>query len=321
MKRFFAIGALFIGFGIILFAIVMSFNQWDFSILGSASFETNTHEITEDFSTISIECDTEDVKILPAEDGISKVVCFEEKNQRHGVAISEGKMSIKVVDERKWYEYISIYSPASTVTVYLAQSEYDSLFIKSSTGDVEISNGFTFRSIDISASTSDVENYSSATESMKIQLSTGDITVENASAGSLSLKVSTGHVTLTGISCSGDVDIEVGSGKTEMSDVKCANLISTGGTGDITMNNLVAAQKINITRGTGDVRFEDSDALEVEIKTSTGDVKGTFLTEKVFIVNTSTGKIKVPESVSGGKCKVTTGTGDVKISIRVFTKE
>ena len=41
-----------------------------------------------------------------------------------------------------------------------------------------------------------------------------------------------------------------------------------------------------------------------------------FLTEKIFIAKTDTGEIKVPETTSGGKCKITTDTGDIKIEIK-----
>ena len=63
------------------------------------------------------------------------------------------------------------------------------------------------------------------------------------------------------------------------------------------------------------MRLEDCDAGELLISTDTGDVHGTLLTEKIFLVRSSTGEIHVPETVSGGKCKITTSTGDIHIEI------
>ena len=88
-----------------------------------------------------------------------------------------------------------------------------------------------------------------------------------------------------------------------------------GDTGDVNMTNLIATRKITIERSTGDISFDRCDASELEVKTSTGDVIGTLLTEKVFITRSSSGKIDVPETITGGKCKVTTSTGDIKIKI------
>ncbi len=72
---------------------------------------------------------------------------------------------------------------------------------------------------------------------------------------------------------------------------------------------------MSIQRNTGSVKFNKSDAGEIKVVTTTGDVKGTLLTDKVFIVNTNTGKKEVPNTITGGRCEITTDTGDIKISI------
>ena len=64
------------------------------------------------------------------------------------------------------------------------------------------------------------------------------------------------------------------------------------------------------------MRFENSDAAQISVKTSTGDVTGTLLSEKVFITETSTGTIRVPKTITGGKCEITTSTGNIKIDIK-----
>jgi hypothetical protein len=40
-----------------------------------------------------------------------------------------------------------------------------------------------------------------------------------------------------------------------------------------------------------------------------------LLSEKVFITKSDTGRIDVPETVTGGKCKITTDTGSIRIYI------
>ena len=68
-------------------------------------------------------------------------------------------------------------------------------------------------------------------------------------------------------------------------------------------------------RSTGDVTFTDADASEITVQTDTGDVSGSLLTEKVFITETDTGKVSVPNTVTGGRCKITTDTGDIRITV------
>ena len=72
---------------------------------------------------------------------------------------------------------------------------------------------------------------------------------------------------------------------------------------------------MNIKRDTGDVKLDKCDANNIIIETSTGDVTGTLLSNKKFIVETSTGYKKVPESITGGICTITTSTGDVVIDV------
>jgi hypothetical protein len=42
---------------------------------------------------------------------------------------------------------------------------------------------------------------------------------------------------------------------------------------------------------------------------------GNFLTEKQFAAKSSTGDVEVPESVTGGRCELTTATGNISITI------
>ena len=51
------------------------------------------------------------------------------------------------------------------------------------------------------------------------------------------------------------------------------------------------------------------------IKTSTGKVVGSLLTEKVFNAKSDTGKVEVPNTTSGGSCTITTDTGKIQVTI------
>ena len=61
--------------------------------------------------------------------------------------------------------------------------------------------------------------------------------------------------------------------------------------------------------------MKECDAAEIFVETDTGDVKGSLLSEKVFIPKSDTGDIKVPKTVTGGRCEITTDTGDIKIEL------
>ena len=81
------------------------------------------------------------------------------------------------------------------------------------------------------------------------------------------------------------------------------------------MENVIAADSFTIERTTGDVTFDRCDASEIFVKTDTGDVRGSLLSEKVFIAQTDTGSVTVPRVGSGGMCQINTDTGDIFITI------
>ncbi len=131
---------------------------------------------------------------------------------------------------------------------------------------------------------------------LSVTESTGDICAERISADSVTFSVTTGDIVLSRVSC--------------------RNLTAEISTGDVELKNVIAAEKFSIETTTGDVEFDSCDAGEICIKTSTGDVEGSLLTGKEFIAQTSTGDVEVPISSSGGRCEITTSTGDIEITVK-----
>ena len=317
-KVWLIIAASLVLIGCILFAGLMTTLKWDFMKLATVKYETNTYEIGEAFDGISMNTNTADIEFMLSDDENCRVECHEEANAKHSVTVEDGTLTVELIDERSVYGfagYIGLNFGSPKITVYLPKTEYTSLLIDESTGDIEISKDFNFSNIDISLSTGDVNFNASASETIKIKTSTGNIRVENITAGALDLSVSTGKVTVSGVTCEGDVTIGVSTGKTYLTDIACKSIISSGRTGDIYLNDVIATEKFSIERSTGDVKFDGSDASEIFVETSTGDVKGSLLTDKVFIVKTGTGYIDVPKSVDGGRCEITTKTGDIVLKI------
>lgn len=279
--------------GVIVFGCILLKTGFDFKKLSTTKFETNNYDINEDFKNISIISDTASISFVKSNK--AKVVCFEEKNEKHSVSLNGDTIEIKIENTKKWYENIGISFNTPKITVYIPEGEYGTLIISESTGEIEIPRDFTFSSMDIKASTGDIESSASVLGDAKISLSTGDISLENISAQNLNLTVSTGDI--------------------ELENIKCENLNSNGSTGSISLENVIANGKINIIRSTGDVEFERCDGAELIIKTDTGSIKGSLLSEKVFIAQSDTGKVNVPKTENGGKCEITTNTGNIKIVI------
>ena len=302
--------------GCIIFGGVMTVFNWNFKILSTEKYETTSHKIEENFENISIKNDTAEVILLPSDTEECNIICYQNQKIKYSVKVEDNTLNITPVDTRKWYDYISFFSFSSPkITVNLPKPQYTSIVVNQDTGSIEIPKEFNFSNIDITTNTGHINNLASASENIKLKTSTGNIKTENISANNIDLTVSTGKITANNILADGDIKIAVSTGKTTLTDIKCTNLSSTGSTGNILLNNVIANEKFSIIRSTGDVMFEDCDAAELLVETDTGNVKGNLLSSKVFITQTDTGRINVPKTTTGGKCEITTDTGDIIISV------
>lgn len=272
----------------------MSKIKWNFLDLSTNNFETREYTVNEKYSNITIFSKEADIVLEPTTEKETKVICYQQTKLTYSVKVTDNTLLIESVDTRKWFDYVGFNFKQPKITVCVPQGEYDRLLINGSTGNVNIPSEYEFNNIEITQSTGKITNHASAKNDIVLTTNTGGITVGNVSAKNISVTVSTGKVNLT--------------------DIKCKNVISNGNTGDITLKNTEASE-FNITRSTGDVRLENCDAENISIKTDTGDIIGTLKTEKVFIAHTDTGKIDVPDTDKGGKCQLSTDTGDIKIDV------
>ncbi len=301
--------------GCALFTCVMTTLNWDYMKLSTVKYKTNSYEISEAFDSISMNTYTADIVFALSDNGKCIVECHEEDSAKHSVTVQNGTLYVEVINNKHWYDYIGLNFGLPKITVYLPKTEYASLLINESTGDIDISKGFNFNNVEILLSTGDVTFNASASETIKIKTSTGDICVDNISTGSLDLSVSTGNITASCVNCEGDFTVGVSTGKAKLTDIECKSFISSGNTGDISLDNVIATEMFSIERSTGDVKLNSSDAAEIYVKTDTGDVTGSLLSDKLFITQTDTGNVVVPKTSSGGKCEIATNTGDINVTI------
>ena len=296
VKKWLIAGATLVILGLILFAGMMAAYDWDFTKLSTVKYVTNTYEVEGGFDKISINVDTTKIELVPTEDKDCSIVCFEAEKVRHTATVQNDTLVIDTKDTRKWYDYICFSIGTPKMTVYLPQNEYASLFIETDTGDIKV-------------------NSVTAENDIQIETSTGAVKLTDASCINLVAESDTGDIKVNSVTAENDIKIETGTGAVKLTDASCINLVAESDTGDITLKNVVARGSLCVESNTGDVRFEDSDATQISVKTSTGDVIGRLLSEKVFITKTSTGRISVPKTTSGGKCEITTSTGDIKIDV------
>ncbi len=301
--------------GIALLGSAFAASGFDFSNMGAQKLETNTYTLTEDFSDIEISTNESEIILKPSDDGSFRAVCKESEKMRHTVAVEDGTLKIGVTDTRKWIDRIAFNRENPEVTIYLPKSVYGSLKIEGHTGDAVVPGDFSFGTIDLKLTTGDVECAASVSGKCSITATTGDVKLNGVSAESIDLSVTTGHVIAENVDCGGNITLGIGTGKTAFIDVRCASLKLSGGTGDAGLKNVLATGSFDITVSTGDVVFDSCDASDIRVEASTGSITGTLRSGKIFSAKASTGKVTVPESTSGGKCDITTTTGNINIRV------
>jgi DUF4097 and DUF4098 domain-containing protein YvlB len=308
------LGTLLVIIGLLGFVVLMGSIGWDFTKLGTSNYETNTYEMDSDFANICIDVETADITFVPSDDGKCKVVCHEDPDERHLVFVDGDTLSIASPKDVKFHiNWLNF--DQQKITVYLPKSEYTSLSVETDTGSVNLPASFAFGNVDISLDTGAAVVLASATGHINIETDTGSILMEKLSAGSITLGTETGSISVSQLVCSGDFKTDVDTGRIKISDSSCKNFFSDGDTGDIHLDGFIASKKITIQRDTGDVRFSGMDAAEIYIENDTGDIEGSLLSGKMFTANTNTGRIRIPDDTEGGICKLTTNTGDIKVTI------
>ncbi len=307
-------GALILAGGL-LFTFALSRCNWDFSKLSTTQLVSTTHEISGSFRNIIIDTDRADILFMPSTDDTCRVECFEEETARHTVEIREDALTIENHSRVNYIGYIGISPPRPKITVHLPKREYNELAAHVTTGDVVLPREFVFTSIDISGTTGDITVRASAEETMKVDITTGDILVEELSAGSMELAVTTGDIAFTDILCTGDIATRTTTGRVRMTGVRCNHLQSRGGSGAILLEDVITSGLLSLKQTTGDIKLDSCDATELLITCTTGDITGTLLSDKIFMTHTNTGSVEVPKTITGGKCEISTTTGDIKITI------
>ncbi|HEZ7986280.1 MAG TPA: DUF4097 family beta strand repeat-containing protein [Ruminococcus sp.] len=297
IKKWLITAASLTALGFIILIGAMAALDFDFSKISTLTYETNTYEVNGDFDKISIDVNITDIVFAQSDDESCQVVCFEAEKVKHSVRCTNGTLTIGVTDNRKWYDYFGISFASPKMTIYLPKSEYASLLIDTDTSDINIPKSFSFNELEIESDTGNVDCMANVSDSIKIESDTGDIDISSVSS-----------------KC--DIDIKTDTGSIKLTDVDCTNFSAESDTGNISLVNVIAEDGIYVESDTGNVKLKNSDASKLSIETDTGDVTGTLLSEKIFIAKSSTGRVKVPDTESGGKCEIRTATGNIKIDIQ-----
>ncbi|MBR1866809.1 MAG: DUF4097 family beta strand repeat protein [Lachnospiraceae bacterium] len=312
-KKWITAAFILLGSGVLVCFITVAVLGFDFKRLSTVQYVTNTYDVGDDFKDIAISADIEDITFVLSEDGKCRVVCYEEEGDPHEVKIQGDTLSI--VRSKKWKWNVGIIMDSPEITVYLPNSHYGTLTVDGDTGSVLIPGDFSFEGIDVKLDTGNISCKASVSGDISVSTDTGHIAIAELSASGMILISDTGGMDISDVELEENISITEGTGRVVMNNVSCRNFASDGDTGSLNMTNVIASDEFNLERDTGNIEFNHCDAGTIYVSTDTGTVTGTLLTDKVFIVETDTGSVDVPKTITGGRCEITTDTGNIRITV------
>ena len=154
-----------------------------------------TYPISGDFSNISILTSDYDVNLLPAEDGVPRLVSKEARRVRHSMEVTDGTLSIQIQDDRGFRDRIGIFIQSPSMTLYLPESSYETLLIETTSGSIHLqtSAGNSIQAKTTSGSIHLRDILASC--SLSLSSTSGGIRLSKCDAPEIQIKTTSGSVT------------------------------------------------------------------------------------------------------------------------------
>ena len=290
-----------IALGLILAGAAFANMNFNFSKLNNIELQTKTYDIDENFSNINISAAECTVRFYASDDGICRVECIEDTKVTHNVSVDNDTLTITRTDNRKWYEHFGFFWGEMGITVYLPEKVYRQLSVLSVSGDVFIPKDFTFDEAELFTTSGDILFEDKAKKGLKAKTVSGDLRVCNINGRAVEVNSTSGDIMVSALR------------------IEALNVESTSG--DVRISEAVVNGKISIETVSGDLQLDSCDAENLWLKSVSGDISGTLLSEKHFTTHTTSGDVHVSDSASAAQtCEVTTTSGDVSIFIKDSTK-
>lgn len=318
LKIVLIVSACLIALGVIISLgalVAISLGGEGFGAFNTLNFDTKEYSPVGDFDSIKvygIECN---VKFLLSTDGSCRVVCPEAENIYHEIEIFEGTLTINRVDNRRFYQRFGVQVGDLDILVYLPESEYESLYVNTVSGDINIPDDFKLESASAKSVSGEISCRAGVSGNISLESTSGEIEVGSSAPTSVELNSTSGSVTVSDMNISDILDVKTVSGDVSVRNTKQTNLNISTTSGKTECKNSVSSGKILIDTTSGKTVLELCDAGTINIKSVSGDVRGKLLSEKDFEVSTVSGDVDVPDKDSGGKCHIKTTSGSVYFTI------
>lgn len=310
---------LLIGAGLMI--SVGSMNGWDPARFGNTVHLTaQRFPVEEPFTAIDLRRCGGDVTLLPADDGVCRVVTgvSEDGGVETKVEVRDGVLYVTREDTRPWYARIAfnLWTGEDEVTIFLSEESMEALELRSASSPILIGSGLVFGRASVESTSGDIRFRAEASESLRLKTSSGAILLEYSDCGDVALESTSGDIRVRYLQC-GDFASRSASGSQWLEELSAAGSVTAvSSSGEKILRRVTAKTALEIESSSGDVMLDGVDAASVAIRSSSGEVKGTVARRMDFRASSSSGSVSLPEpDPKGGAFTVRSSSGDVKIKL------
>lgn len=195
---------------------------FNFNEISTSDFVTHTYTVEDDFTNIIIEDTASNINFYKSNDDKCRVLCDEREKVTHTVVNENNTLTVRVKDERNWFERINIgfFVSDMRVSVYLPKNKYDSLNAASMSGDIDVANEFTFDNAKVGSISGDVSVKADVKQELNISSTSGDVYAENLNLEKFNAESTSGDVIINNISATECINASSVSGEIDLSNVK-----------------------------------------------------------------------------------------------------
>lgn len=308
-------------------------SRYDLSALDTNEHEARNYKMDKKFSNIKISDSSNTVRILPTKEKTCRVDCYESKDTHYDVRVENETLSITRRDRHGFINFVVFDFENHALTVYLPEREYGDIDISTSSGDVEFGGAFTADKVNIDTASGDMKvstltckkltaNGASADielntvncEELSAKTASGEIEFDDVTARELSVRSTSGGIELDDVTAR-ELSVSSTSGDIDLRNVRTDSLKTTTSSGEVELENVLVDGKMSLESTSGDIGLERCDAAELKISSTSGSVYGSLLTGKTFIAHSTSGDIDIPRTDNGGRCEVSTTSGDITLFV------
>lgn len=304
--------------GLALCLLAVSLAGPDLARLNTESYTEKSLTIDEPFDSLSVRAGSHQVRLLPSEDGACRVEWNESERSRVQVAVKGGTLEAVEKTTGGAFGPVGFFwgtSAQLSITIRLPEAEYLALTVETSSGDVEVPEGFRFWTVRLDSTSGSLRFFSQVSKELHMRSTSGDQELAGASPALAEMDSISGCLLLRSCEC-GALSASATSGEIRLENCRGGSLTLSNTSGGLELDTCRFSGAASLETVSGDIRFSDLDAGSLSFDAVSGSVEGTLLSGKVFQADTVSGRISLPTAdPSGGLCAAETTSGDIDIRL------